>query len=520
MIGIGAVAAAVFIFGYVTRLRSKGAVDEYKERLRAAGEKLEVNELIPAKVSAEQNGAALLREAGKLADTSGTFFFSNPPTPMRIIAAGKAMVRWRQPDVRDVDGTNSWDEAGALLARHGLTMDLLRQGTARRTFDFELNYRQGFTLLLPHLVEMKRSAQLLSVASVCDLHHGDVPSAATNADMILALVRNWKTEPLVISQLVRIAMAQIALGPTWELLQSPGLSDEQLAMLQADWAELEFVEPAENALRMERALAEISLANVRTSNSALESLIYYEGSPGSTGSSGNWLEDLSDYGKSVWRGTKLKTKELLWRVSWSFADELRMLRGEQVLIDTVRLARTNGCFREALAQQETNLAKLGFTVSGREFEFLAGLALYGNDPADMDVRGILSSSVVSLSGYPRRLLVAEATKQLAVTALALKRYQLRRGNYPGELSALTPEFLSQVPRDPVDGRPLRYRLKPDGTFLLYSIGDDATDDGGDPHPSRGSSLLSWQRGRDWVWPQPATVAEIESFESKPSSRRP
>jgi len=42
-----------------------------------------------------------------------------------------------------------------------------------------------------------------------------------------------------------------------------------------------------------------------------------------------------------------------------------------------------------------------------------------------------------------------------------------------------PDFASQVPRDPINGEPLRYSNESDGFFLLYSIGDDAVDNGGD-----------------------------------------
>jgi len=109
----------------------------------------------------------------------------------------------------------------------------------------------------------------------------------------------------------------------------------------------------------------------------------------------------------------------------------------------------------------------------------------------------------------------EAARQLTVTAIALKRFQLRQGNYPQDLNALVPEFLSSVPRDPVDGQPLRYRVNPDGTFLLYSVGEDGQDNGGDPSPAANSkSFVAWLKGRDFVWPQPATPEEIAAYRAK------
>jgi hypothetical protein len=97
----------------------------------------------------------------------------------------------------------------------------------------------------------------------------------------------------------------------------------------------------------------------------------------------------------------------------------------------------------------------------------------------------------------------------------LKRYQLKHGNYPPNLDSLVPEFLSVIPTDPVDGKPLNYRLKADGTFLLYSVGENGKDDGGDPSLKKGveSSSFNWQNPHalDWVWPQPATAEEIQKY---------
>jgi hypothetical protein len=78
-----------------------------------------------------------------------------------------------------------------------------------------------------------------------------------------------------------------------------------------------------------------------------------------------------------------------------------------------------------------------------------------------------------------------------------------------------PEILPAVPRDPVDGKPLRYRPNADDTFLLYSIGLNGVDDGGDATPIPPETLFQWQTGHDWVWPQPATPAEIQNYYAHP-----
>jgi len=117
------------------------------------------------------------------------------------------------------------------------------------------------------------------------------------------------------------------------------------------------------------------------------------------------------------------------------------------------------------------------------------------------------------------VLNAEVSRELTTTALAIKRYQLRHGRYPSELGALVPAFLPAIPRDPADGKPLRYRLHPDGSFLLYSIGEDGVDDGGDASPAVKTENINWVKGRDYVWPWPATAEEVAAYEKQKGAKR-
>jgi hypothetical protein len=80
---------------------------------------------------------------------------------------------------------------------------------------------------------------------------------------------------------------------------------------------------------------------------------------------------------------------------------------------------------------------------------------------------------------------AERDAQLRGIALflAVKAYEKRHGAIPERLEELVPDYLARVPSDPFDGKPMRYRRdgvpnSPAGTWAVYSIGKDFTDDGG------------------------------------------
>lgn len=69
----------------------------------------------------------------------------------------------------------------------------------------------------------------------------------------------------------------------------------------------------------------------------------------------------------------------------------------------------------------------------------------------------------------------------ASIALAVRGHRLATGSLPGSLDVLVPEWLESLPRDPfrTDGAPLGYRANGDGSFVVWSVGEDGEEDGGD-----------------------------------------
>jgi len=65
----------------------------------------------------------------------------------------------------------------------------------------------------------------------------------------------------------------------------------------------------------------------------------------------------------------------------------------------------------------------------------------------------------------------------ASCGLAVERYRLAHGALPETLRDLVPTYIPDVPLDPFDGKPLRYRHLEHG-YAIYSVGADENDDGG------------------------------------------
>ena len=78
------------------------------------------------------------------------------------------------------------------------------------------------------------------------------------------------------------------------------------------------------------------------------------------------------------------------------------------------------------------------------------------------------------SAIERRFEVETSLSAVRIS-VALHRFERRHGFWPADLDALVPEFLSEVPRDPYDGQPLRYRPE---LGVVYAIGQNLLDDRG------------------------------------------
>jgi len=114
--------------------------------------------------------------------------------------------------------------------------------------------------------------------------------------------------------------------------------------------------------------------------------------------------------------------------------------------------------------------------------------------------------VPALEKAARKTAIAQAYVNLARVAIALERYRLANGSYPENLEVLAPKFIGQLPHDVINGQPLKYRRNADGSFLLYSVGWNETDDGGKvvrKTSKDGKAGAVNQDEGDWVWRYPA-----------------
>ena len=487
----------------------KYRVDAYKRWLLSRGEKLKIAEVLPPAVPMEQNGAALVRSAISML-SSVQYDYTNQLDSMQMIAPGKAIVGWAQANIRDRYFTNTWDDVMAVNDAAQPGLELLKQAMNRPGLDFHPDYEQGATLKLPYLAQVTACAARLNTAVLCDLHRADATSATSNLCTLLALTQHMHDERTMISQQVRFSMAYIATKACWELLQSTNLTETELAGLQKSWEALEFVKSSENAVEMERNLMESSVAKMRNSRADFQTVMVFYGKSGERDSPS--ADDSSEiFAEFIGAGIqKAKHAGLIsmWRISWTYSDEQLALQNYQAILETLRSIETNRIFQPANSNLDNHLEAQNNPQGGYEW------ILKGVD--NLELHRLFSQD----SGIPDyffgKIIAIETARQVVITAIALQRYKLKHSEFPGTLSELEPEFLPSAPLDPVDGKPLRYRRNADGRYWLYSAGMDGMDNGGDP-TSKFGRVIIWLGSdvRDWVWPQPATPADVQAWYAHP-----
>jgi hypothetical protein len=201
----------------------------------------------------------------------------------------------------------------------------------------------------------------------------------------------------------------------------------------------------------------------------------------------------------------------------TFLDE-----GDIELATWTNMARSQGSFKVAdnLADNGSSGPQLAWAVFGvgpwlvEERRYLAAAAAWAKLPwnaAPPPRPGLLFSMHrdEKNGGFARgvhfKRCQADACDQMFLAALALQAWRAEHGRYPDTLDALAPDILPAAPPDPFGRGPLKYRL--DGEkYVLYSVGPDGVDDGGQPGAIQDEKTGAWrynslvvQSRGDLVW---------------------
>ena len=127
-------------------------------------------------------------------------------------------------------------------------------------------------------------------------------------------------------------------------------------------------------------------------------------------------------------------------------------------------------------------------------------ALTSNSPVALMLHHELFSALLlpGVSGVFQKTAFAQTGVEAVAVACALERYRLAHEKFPESLEALVPQFLAHVPRDVINGQPLKYRRGESNQYTVYSVGWNEIDDRGMLVPAKSGDGLELNQG-DWVW---------------------
>jgi hypothetical protein len=352
------------------------------------------------------------------------------------------------------------------LSRYDSVIEELHVAGRRPESRFPLNYDADppTLILLPHLGPLKQSSQVLQLRAIAELQNGQPQQALDDVRLILRLTESIRTEPFLISHLVRIAMVQIALQPIWEGLAGRQWSDAQLAELNQALARLDFPADYEFSLRGERALSIAAIEHLRRKRD-FDRMINADDTAGSDQGQGSFFLGHMAF--------QLVPGSVFYR------NELAIARMQQQYLLPIVDVKQRTASPEASRR------------AGEAIEEMR---------AHWSPNNVLACMLLpALEKMANKYAYAQSSVDMARMACALERYRLAHNEFPESLEALSPSFLRKVPHDLINGQPLHYRRTSGGKFLLYSVGWNETDDGGTVVLNKTGRLVDTTKG-DWVWP--------------------
>jgi hypothetical protein len=493
LIGLAVVSTLAAILVTEENWRGKRAWENYKREAEARGERFDLASLVPP-VPDDQNFfcAPIVAEALQHVRNENADPFAHPAYRMNFsIYRGNSESwptsggNWQKGKLTDLkqwqryfrtfsetpEGkTNGFPVAAppqspaadVLLALSSFNpaLEELRQASLRPDARIPLNYENGFDAageLLPWLANMKRCAQFLQLRILAELENGQSEPALEDVKLLFRVTDSVREQPFLISHLVRIAMTAINLQPIYEGLAQHRWSDAQLAELEQVLARQDYLADFEFAMKGEKTTAIATFERQRL-----------------TRESKQWVES-SGTNKLVTISYRFMPSAYFYQNELAFAQ-----MHEQFILPLVDL--TNRIVAPAVFRQTQTAVEAQKKHCFWPYKAQAVMVI----PA-------INASVTKIARIQSQV-------DLARVACALERFRLAHGNYPETLDALVPQFIAQLPHDLINGQPLHYRRTDGGQFVLYSVGWDEKDDGGQIFLTKGGSVD--QKKGDWVWQYP------------------
>ena len=415
--------------------------ENWKAKWEVKGEKFDIASVIPPKVPDHQNFAKSQFFAPLFDHEVDSPTFNEARDRFDIKTASSLRYAWRKGKHRDFV---VWESAFYESDLAKLADDLKRPHCR-----FNIRYEDGFAAVLPHLSTMKNAATLFALSSAQRLSKGDTTGAWQDTLNGIRLGEQLRTEPFLISQLVRIAILEINFQTYWEGQVNRQWSAEQLTAFQETFQSIDLLAGMESAIRAERNMINHWFTSVAQGGTQAQGF--------------DELNSSLDYVPAfIFYSNQYQINRILTEI---------ILPGIDVSNHRLNVHQFKKMEEEMLDLKSSFLP------------FRHAIALM---------------MLPGLDKYALKVSQTQAALDQSAIVAALERYRLAEGSYPEKLAALMPKFIAKIPGDLFHDQGLVYRINEDNSFTLYSTGYNGTDDNGEFFI--GGESIDFAKG-DWPWPQ-------------------
>ncbi len=468
LLGALIVVIAALFLALSTYLRAQLAA--MKAEIRAKGEPLTSAELPidqPGDPAANADLADVVREIKELQTVllkpgirlaSGLEFDASNRPLMRPAFLESA------PHAKNSDNTLTWEGISTEL-RDPIAPLLVKLTDAlhRGAYPPRSELSKGLAASHSGVTDLQKAIVLLAARAEFALRSVDIDAALDDLQTVLVLVRReLPGEPLIPILVGNLSRAH-AWRMTWSILQHQGLTTEQLQRL------LGLLDPPvrpgdlAGALATERAMCIDQFEQARQNHLSFGPLHTLDGGA----VSGNSIENF--FLSGLW---------FIWSPLLSYSDEIAYLSIMTPQIDALRAPNSRARL-DALGTLPTVASQLP------------------NPPWVAPLTHVL---VAAIGSIPPRVEATAAMFALAKAAAVIRLFELTHGKLPDSLAAAAASAKTALPDDPLGSGSLIYRPLASGGFLLYSVGANGVDDGGDGRVTPPSRRNDVESGADLVWP--------------------
>ena len=380
--------------------------------------------------------------------------------------AGDASIHQPALPIPPQPGDSATDVLFALAGQNDL-LQMFRAASQRPYSRFPINYEDAAGSLLPHLAKLKGTAQYLNLLVMAELGAGKTAQAVDDVNLMFYLNDSIKSEPYVISHLVRAAIFNINLNGIWQGMADRQWSEAQLKSFQDQLESDNMLADLQRAMKSECAFLPVTVDKFAASRLA-------------------YLADL-------YEGSQLPRKLVLYvryaPRGWFEQGMILFARQQLEAAAVIDPKAQRVDFKQLAALQPD------FDAFEQRTSLLSG---FGSGYEDQS-----SAHVATVVSIIRKAVRTQTALNLGITACALERYWLENKSYPEKLDQLVPKFLGKLPHEIGSGEPFKYRRSEDGRFVLYSTGLDGNDSGGFYRTGKDHHLTG-----NWVWRYSAPQASL------------